>query len=148
MGARTQRNPKDWTRDSRLGEVLQAAGRGAVGAMAMTGMRVITTDLGLLKETPPQAISRQRARGARRSAAAGAAALGALPRPVRPRPWGRPVYGLLVWLGFELGIAPALGLSQASICAGSTVWRWPPTTCSTARCSQRSAGAREASPAA
>jgi hypothetical protein len=23
------------------------------------------------------------------------------------------VYGLVVWLGFELGIAPALGLSQA-----------------------------------
>jgi hypothetical protein len=24
-----------------------------------------------------------------------------------------PVYGLVVWLGFEVGIAPALGISQA-----------------------------------
>lgn len=50
---------------SRLGEVLHAAARGAVGAMAMTGMRVITTELGLLKQTPPQAVARQGARGAR-----------------------------------------------------------------------------------
>lgn len=27
--------------------------------------------------------------------------------------WAGPVYGLVVWLGFELGIAPVLGLSQA-----------------------------------
>ena len=40
-------------------------------------------------------------------------AFGALPRPMRRRPWAGPVYGLVVWLGFELGIAPALGLSQA-----------------------------------
>ena len=50
---------------SRLGEVVHAAARGGVGAMAMTGMRVITTELGLLEQTPPQAIARQRARGAR-----------------------------------------------------------------------------------
>ncbi len=40
-------------------EVLRGAGRGAVGAMAMTGMRVVTTELGLVEETPPQAVSRQ-----------------------------------------------------------------------------------------
>jgi hypothetical protein len=28
-------------------------------------------------------------------------------------PFTGPVYGLVVWLGFELGIAPVLGLSQA-----------------------------------
>ncbi len=33
---------------SRLGEVLHGAARGAVGAMAMTGMRVLTTELGLV----------------------------------------------------------------------------------------------------
>ena len=118
---------------SRLGEVLHAAGRGAVGAMAMTGMRVITTKLGLLEQTPPEAISRQRSRGVRallRRApsrqqeglieaahwafgAGGGAAFGALPRTVRRRPWAGPTYGLVMWLGFELGIAPALGLSQA-----------------------------------
>jgi hypothetical protein len=118
---------------SRLGEVLHAAGRGAVGAMAMTGMRVLTTELGLVKQTPPQAVSRQRARGLRvllRKAprkqrrglievahwafgAVGGAAFGALPRTTRRRRWAGPVYGLGVWLGFEMGIAPVLGLSQA-----------------------------------
>jgi len=45
--------------------------------------------------------------------AGGGAAFGALPRGVRRRPWAGPVYGLMVWLGFELAVAPALGLSQA-----------------------------------
>ena len=118
---------------SRVGEMLRGAARGAVGAMAMTGMRVLTTELGLAEQTPPQAISRQRARGLRallRRAprrqrrglieaahwafgAGGGAAFGALPGGVRRRPWAGPVYGLVVWLGFEVGIAPALGLSQA-----------------------------------
>ena len=119
---------------SRVGEMLRGAGRGAVGAMAMTGMRVLTTELGLLEQTPPSAVSRQRARGARallRRAprrqrrglveiahwtfgATGGAAFGALPDTVRRRPWAGPVYGLVVWLGFELGIALALKLSQAT----------------------------------
>ena len=116
-----------------MGDVLHGAARGALGAMAMTGMRVMTTELGLLEQTPPQAISRQRARGLRgllrraprrqRTAliegahwafgAGGGAAFGALPRAVRRRRWAGPIYGLVVWLGFELGIAPALGLSQS-----------------------------------
>jgi hypothetical protein len=118
---------------SRLGEMLHGAARGAVGAMAMTGMRVLTTELGILEQTPPQAVGRQRARGARallRRAprkqrrglieaahwafgAGGGAAFGALPGTIRRRPWAGPVYGLVVWLGFEMGIAPVLGLSQA-----------------------------------
>jgi hypothetical protein len=114
---------------SRGAEVLDGAVRGAVGAMAMTGMRVLTTELGLVEETPPQAVS-QRARAVLRRAprrqrrglievahwafgAGGGAAFGALPGGVRARRWAGPVYGLVVWLGFELGIAPALGLSQA-----------------------------------
>jgi len=32
---------------------------------------------------------------------------------VRRRFWAGPIYGLVVWLGFELGIAPALDLMQA-----------------------------------
>jgi hypothetical protein len=118
---------------SRLGEVLHATARGAVGAMAMTGMRVLTKELGLVEQTPPEAVSRQRARGLRALlrlaprkqrrglvetahwafGAAGGAMFGALPRTVRRRPWAGPVYGLVVWLGFEMGIAPVLGLSQA-----------------------------------
>jgi hypothetical protein len=125
--------PQSPDEPSRVGEVVRGAARGAVGAMAMTGMRVMTTELGLLEQTPPQAISRQRARGLRAllrrapqrqrrglveaahwafGAGAGAA-FGALPPTVRRRPWAGPVYGLAVWLGFELGIAPALNLSQA-----------------------------------
>jgi hypothetical protein len=111
-------------------EIFYAGVRGAVGAMAMTGMRVLTTDTGLVKEPPPFAIFRQRARGLLRLAprrrrrsvielahwgygAGGGAVFGALPESVRRRPWAGPVYGLLVWLGFELGVAPVLGLSQA-----------------------------------
>jgi hypothetical protein len=117
----------------RVGDVLSGAAWGTVGAMAMTGMRVITTELGLVEQTPPEAVSRQRARGLRKLVrraprkqrrgmieaahwafgAGGGAAFGALPREVRSRRWVGPVYGLLVWLGFELGIAPALGLRQA-----------------------------------
>jgi hypothetical protein len=118
---------------SRVGDVLSGAACGTVGAMAMTGMRVITTELGLVEQTPPQALARQRARGVRallRRAprkqrrglieaahwafgAGGGAAFGALPRPMRRQSWAGPAYGLVVWLGFEFGIAPALGLSQA-----------------------------------
>jgi hypothetical protein len=119
----------------RLGDVLSGAICGAVGAMAMTmtGMRVLTTELGLVEQTPPDAIGHQRARGIRsllhraprnqRRAlietahwifgAAGGGAYGAAPRSIRRRPWAGPAYGLVVWLGFELGIAPALGLRQA-----------------------------------
>src|SRR5665648_1265191 len=50
---------------SRLRAMLHGAARGAVGAMAMTGVRVLTTELGLVEQTPPQAVVRQRARGAR-----------------------------------------------------------------------------------
>jgi hypothetical protein len=111
-------------------KVLHAGLRGAIAAMAMTGMRAFTVDLGLVEQTPPEAIFKQRARGLirrvprgrRRSAvelahwaygASGGAAFGMLPESVRRRAWSGPVYGLLVWLGFEVGIAPALGLKQA-----------------------------------
>ena len=112
------------------GEIAHASLRGAVAAMAMTGMRAFTVHVGLVEETPPQAIIRQRARGLirkvprkrRRAAvevmhwsygAAGGAVFGSLPDSVRRRAWAGPLYGLLVWLGFEPGIAPALGLRQS-----------------------------------
>lgn len=113
-----------------MNEVLHAAGRGAVAAMAMTGMRIFTVDVGLVEQTPPQAIAKQKARGLlrrvphgrRRAAielfhwtygAGGGAAFALLPDGLRRRPYAGPAYGLLVWLGFELGIAPVLGLRQA-----------------------------------
>src|SRR5471030_550540 len=90
---------------ARVGDVLSGAACGSVGAMAMTGIRVMTTELGLVEQTPPQAVSRQRARGLRalvRRAprkqrrgmieaahwafgASGGAAFGALPRDWRRR---------------------------------------------------------------
>ena len=111
-------------------EIAHASLRGAIAAAAMTGMRVMTVELGLVEETPPQAIARQRAHGMvrriprrrRRAAieaahwaygAAGGAAFAALPADVRRRAWAGPAYGLVVWLGFELGVAPLLGLKQA-----------------------------------
>jgi hypothetical protein len=113
-----------------VNEVAHAAGRGAVAAMAMTGMRAFTVNVGIVEQTPPRAILKQKARGVmllvprkkRRAAielfhwaygAGGGAAFAVLPDEVRRRRWAGPVYGLGIWLSFELGIAPVLGLSQA-----------------------------------
>jgi hypothetical protein len=112
------------------GELAHAALRGVIAAMAMTGMRAFTVDLGIVEQTPPEAILKQRARGLirrvprkRRRAtiellhwgygAGGGAAFRVLPGELRRRAWAGPVYGLAVWLGFELGLAPVLGLTQA-----------------------------------
>lgn len=113
-----------------MNELAHAALRGAIAAMAMTGMRAFTIDAGIVEESPPKAIIRQRARGLirlvprrRREAtielfhwsygAAGGAVFRLLPDELRRRAWAGPAYGVVVWLGFELGIAPTLGLSQA-----------------------------------
>jgi hypothetical protein len=111
-------------------EIAHAALRGAIAAMAMTGMRAFTVDLGIVEQTPPQAVVKQRARGLirrvprgrRRAAvelahwaygAAGGAGFAMLPGQVRRRAWAGPTYGAVVWLGFEAGLAPLLGLKQA-----------------------------------
>ena len=113
-----------------VSEVGLAGARGAVAAMAMTGMRVLTKELGLVQEEPPRAILRQRARGVMRTVprrqrravrelahwgygAVGGVGYGILPDDVRRARWSGPAYGLVLWLGFELGVAPVLGLSQA-----------------------------------
>lgn len=111
-------------------EVAHAALRGAIAAMAMTGMRAFTQDAGIVEQSPPEAIIRQRAARVLRRAprrrkratielvhwaygASGGAAFRLLPEALRTRAWAGPIYGLGVWLGFEAGIAPALGLRQA-----------------------------------
>jgi hypothetical protein len=112
-------------------EIAHAGVRGAIAAMAMTGMRAFTVASGLVQQTPPQAIVRRRARGLmgrvprrRRRAAielmhwsygtAGGVAFALLPRSVRQRHrWLGPLYGLLLWLGFELVQSPLLGLERA-----------------------------------
>jgi hypothetical protein len=107
-----------------------AALRGAIAAMAMSGMRALTVSLGVVEESPPQAIFRQRAQmlirkvpRKRRPAAVelvhwsygalGGAAFTVLPKAVRRRAWAGPIYGLVTWAGFEAVIAPVLGLTQA-----------------------------------
>ena len=45
--------------------------------------------------------------------AAGGVAFALLPDALRLRAWAAPVYGLLIWIGFEIGLAPALDLFQA-----------------------------------
>jgi hypothetical protein len=111
-------------------EVAHGSLRGAIGALAMSGFRTFTVDLGLLKQTPPEAIAKQRAHGILRMVprkrrrvaieamhvgygAVGGAMFGLLPDRVRRTPGAGPVYGMVLWLGFELGIAPVLGLSQS-----------------------------------
>ena len=123
--------PDDDSRPSRLSEVMHATARGAVGAMAMTGMRTVTEDLGLVRETPPKALVRKKGRSLLRRTpptqwrtivelghwgmgAAGGAAFGLLPEDLRRRAWAGPVHGLVLWLTFELGLAPLLGLKQAT----------------------------------
>ncbi len=113
------------------GEIVHGALRGAIGAMAMTGMRNFTVDVGLMRETPPQSIAKQRRPGgvlsrvpkSRRKATVellhwsvgvtGGAIFGALPDPLRRARWFGPVYGLGILLSYDFGIAPLLGLKQA-----------------------------------
>ncbi len=114
----------------RAAEVAHAGLRGTIAAMAMTGMRAFTVHAGIVEETPPRAIFRQKASGLIRHiprrqrrtvvelahwgyGAGGGVVFGLLPDGIRRRAWAGPAYGFVVWLGFELGIAPALGLSQA-----------------------------------
>jgi hypothetical protein len=110
-------------------EVIHAKLRGIIGAMAMTGVRVFAMHAGLIREDPPSRLTRKQARGLlklvprkRRRlvvelvhwAMGGIFGIvfGLLPESVRRRAWSGPVYGVLVWLGFDAFVAPALGLNE------------------------------------
>lgn len=97
--------------------------------MAMTGMRRVSTTLGLVERAPPERILE---RGApqvleripveRRPALVeavhiaygtlGGMLFGLVPRPWRQRHrrWAGPAYGLVFWTVYETAISPALGL--------------------------------------
>jgi hypothetical protein len=109
--------------------IVRAAARGAIASMAMSGLRQLTTSLGLVAQTPPEAVIKKTAPEAfrrvpveRRPAvvetvhwlygAGGGAFFGMLPQAVRTRPWAGPLYGVLFWAGFEMAIAPFLGLPR------------------------------------
>ncbi len=104
--------------------------RGAVAAMAMSGTRALTSSLGLIEQTPPEAVLHQSAPAMmaklprqRQAAVAelahwafgvvAGAGFGLLPLGLRRYRWAGAAYGVVVLTGFEVGIAPALGLSQA-----------------------------------
>jgi hypothetical protein len=111
--------------------LIEGALRGAIAAMAMTGVREFTRHAGLLEEPPPESIfGRQllgrRLRGAKHGpvraeaelahwsyGAAAGAFFAALPGGLRRTAWSGPLFGLLVWTSFELGIAPLFDLPQA-----------------------------------
>jgi hypothetical protein len=97
-----------------------AAMRGAIASMAMTGMRVVTVSLGLVEQAPPQQIAGDPSGPPRAVVeiahwafgAVAAAGYGALPASWRRRSWTGPIYGLVIWTGFE-ATAPLLGLPHA-----------------------------------
>ncbi|MPZ67552.1 MAG: hypothetical protein GEU83_19340 [Pseudonocardiaceae bacterium] len=108
-------------------EFLHAALRGTIAAMSMTGMRTFAGESGVLSQTPPQLVIGE---GAPRMIAAvpahrrhavvellhwgygagGGLAYRMLPAFVRRRAASGPLFGLALWAGFRLVIAPALGL--------------------------------------
>jgi hypothetical protein len=111
------------------GEMGRAFARGVIAAMAMSGLRKVTKGLGLVERTPPKRVALEGTpalvRGIspeRRDVAVelahwtfggvGGAAFGLLPRLVRAQVWAGPVYGVGVWLGYELVLAPILGLQR------------------------------------
>lgn len=109
-------------------DVAHGAARGAVAAMAMTGVRAVTGGLRLVEQTPPQAMMprlgrRLLGRVPRRDkdavielahwgyGAGGGAAYALLPAAYRSRSWGGVAYGLVLWLGYETLLAPVLGIA-------------------------------------
>lgn len=111
-------------------QVVNSGVRGVVAAMAMSGTRSLTSSLGLVGETPPEAVLHQKTPGLMAKVptdkqpavteaahwafgAAAGAGFALLPARLRSRRWAGAVYGLVVLTGFEAGIAPLLGLSQA-----------------------------------
>jgi hypothetical protein len=106
--------------------------RGMVAAMAMTGVRRVTTGFGLLEEAPPEKMAkeapivadlvdevppRHRDEVVELAHWAYGALCGALyGMAVAPRvrtPVLGPVYGLAVWAVYETGIVPLFGLTHA-----------------------------------
>jgi hypothetical protein len=110
--------------------VVNSTARGVVGAMAMTGLRSLTGSLGLVEQTPPEAVLQQKLSGVMNriprerqqgvievfhwcTGAVAGALFALLPDATRRPAWAGPVYGLGVLSTFELAAAPLLGLEQA-----------------------------------
>src|SRR5215218_4105904 len=105
--------------------VIRSLARGVVGAMAMTGVRRVTTGVGLVEKPPPERIAHEgfpdllalvpddycdeaiEVAHWAYGAVAGSA-FGAIPARVRRRVWSGPVYGLAIWAVFEAGVVPVV----------------------------------------
>ena len=96
----------------------------------MSGVRNITSELGLIREAPPAGLAKRASRSRLRRVpkrlrkplvevlhwqvgALGGATFAVLPDHVRKQAWAGPAWGVLIQSGFGLVIAPALGLRQA-----------------------------------
>lgn len=114
---------RNWSSISRAGA------RGLVAAMAMTGTRTVTSGLAPEEQTPPEAIVEKytpavfgRLKEHHRQAvtelfhwaygAGGGMVFGLLPERVRRFPGAGAAYGLAIWLGFEMGVGPLLGIER------------------------------------
>ncbi|BCJ69640.1 hypothetical protein GCM10009779_09000 [Polymorphospora rubra] len=103
--------------------------RGTMAAMAMSGLRQVTTSLGLVARVPPESVLCETAPRlmnaipvAQRTAlvevihwgygAFGGVLFGMLPRQLRRRPWTGPAFGTAFWLGFELVVKRTLGIAD------------------------------------
>lgn len=94
--------------------------------MAMTGVRRVTTDLGLVQQPPPERIAEDIPGFFTRIfpehhetaielfhwgvGAAGGLGFAVLPATLRRRRWAGPAYGLAILAVFEAAIAPGLGI--------------------------------------
>jgi hypothetical protein len=113
-----------------MNDAAEGAVRGVIGALAMSGLRIIARDLGLIEKTPPEELADKPAEGLmakvppdKRSAAVGAihctvgasggVGYGMLPDLVRQWSWSGPAWGVAIWLVYESAVAPALGLKHA-----------------------------------
>jgi hypothetical protein len=97
--------------------------------MAMTGMRRMTTGLGLLERAPPERMAKEGVPGLLAAVpkdkrnevielahwaygAAAGAAFGAMPESVRRHQWAGPLYGLGIWFTFEFILRRLFRLSE------------------------------------
>ncbi len=113
--------------DRRSPTIAHSVIRGAVAAMSMSGMRELTVRAGLVDATPPEMITYEYAPESVRRlprqprdvlvvlahwayGAAGGIAFGRLPERIRSRLWAGPTFGVVLWLGFEVGVIPLAGL--------------------------------------
>jgi uncharacterized membrane protein YagU involved in acid resistance len=109
--------------------IIHATFRGIVGSMAMTGLRVFALHAGVIREEPPSRLTRKQGSGLLRLVrrrqrralvelvhwAMGAVfglVFALLPERIRRKQWSGPVYGMLVWLGFDAVVAPTFGLTE------------------------------------